>query len=133
MFEIDRFRLERGVILLRDYKLGITALFFKTEICVYRIAFLEPGYLTARLLHYARHVHSWNEREVGASTEMAFANGNVHRINCRSHYSDENFVIFWLRPRRIFIFQYFRSAVLMNHNRLHRRLCRGGKRKGYQN
>src|SRR6266576_3753984 len=123
MFEIDRFRLERGVILFRYYEPGITALFFKTEISVYCIAFFESGHLTARLFHYARYVHSRNERET-AATETAFADGNVYRINCRSHDPDENFVIFWLRPWCIVIFQHLRSAVLMNNNGLHRRLGR---------
>src|SRR6185312_427541 len=132
MFEIDRLRLERGVVLFRDYKLGITALFFKTEISVYRITVFEPGHPGPRLFHYARYVHPRNEREAAAATEPAFADGNVYWVDCRCHDSNENFVIFWLRPRRIFILQHLRSAILMNNNGLHRRLCCGGKWQGYQ-
>src|SRR5215813_12257777 len=98
MFEIDRFWLQRSVIFLRYYELGITALFFKTKIRVYGIAFLEPGYLTARFLHYARYIHSRNEREAAASAETAFTDENVYRVNAGGHDPDENFVIFGLRP-----------------------------------
>src|SRR5439155_1851300 len=78
LFKIDRPGLERRMILVRDRKLSITALFFKTEIGVDGVASLKLRDVVSSLFYYARHIHAGDERKPSAPS---FANENVNRIH----------------------------------------------------
>src|SRR5207237_9683496 len=62
LFKIDRPGLERRMILVRDRKLRIPALFFKTEIGVDGVASLKLRDFVSSLFYYARHIHAGDER-----------------------------------------------------------------------
>ena len=118
LFKIDRPGLERRMILVRDRKLSIPALLFKTEIGVDGVAWFKLRDFVSNLFYCARHIHTGDERKSG---NPAFANENVNRINPRRHHPNKNLILFRLRSRRIFILQYFRAARFMKDYCLHRR------------
>ena len=47
---------------------------------------------------------------------VAFTNFPIDRVHSRSVNSDQNFIGLWLRTRRVFVLQDFRSAVVVNSN-----------------
>ena len=71
------------MILVRDRKLRITALFFKTEIGVDGVVSFKLRDFVSSLFYYARHIHAGDER---TPSDPAFANENVNRIHpCRDN------------------------------------------------
>ena len=54
---------------------------------------------------------------------VAFTNFPIDRVHSRRVNSDENFARLWLRTRRIFVLQDFRSAVVVNSNCFHGLRC----------
>jgi hypothetical protein len=50
---------------------------------------------------------------------VAFTNFPIDRVHSGRVDADDNFTRLWLRPRRIFILQNFRSTVFVNPNCFH--------------
>src|SRR4029077_15379391 len=80
LFTIDRAGRERRMILVRDRKLRITALFFKTEIRIDGVASFKLRDFVSSLFYYPHHIHTGDERK---PRNPAFANENVNRIHPR--------------------------------------------------
>ena len=58
---------------------------------------------------------------------VAFTNFPIDRVHSGCVDADENFTRLWLRTRRVFVLQSFRSAVVVNSNRFHCLRCRAGR------
>src|SRR5438105_9659386 len=69
----------------------------------------------------ARDIPPENEREFMRPEvfHVAFTNFPIDRVHSGRVDSDENFARLWLRTRRVFVLQDFRSAVVVNSNCFH--------------
>src|SRR5437773_4552785 len=76
---------------------------------------------STEFLDYSGQVPSENEREFMRPEvfHVAFTNFPIDRVHSGRVDSDQNFARLWLRTRRIFVVQDFRSAVVVNSNCFH--------------
>src|SRR6266446_5857934 len=83
----------------------------------------------SEFLDYSGQVPSENEREFVRPEvfHVAFTNFPIDRVHSRCVNADENFTRLWLRTRRSFVLEDFRSAVAVNSNCLHGLRCRAGR------
>src|SRR5437773_1857462 len=126
LLKADPFRFSRGFVFLRDGKLGVSALLTKTEISVNRIARFEFGNLGADFLHHPGHIETRDEWKVFAPKTTG-PNRSIDRIHGCSHRADQNFIVLWFRPRRVFIFQHLGPTIFVNDNCFHHRRSRLSK------
>src|SRR5258708_22910616 len=93
------------------------------------VAYFESGHASTEFLNYSRQVPSENKRKFMRPEvfHVAFTNFPIDRVHSRRVNSDENFARLWLRTRRVFVLQRFRSAVAVNSNCFHGLRCRAGQ------
>src|SRR5204863_9308365 len=85
------------------------------------VADFKSRHASTEFLDYSGQVPSENKREFMRPEvfHVAFTNFPIDRVHSRSVNADENFIGLWLRTRRIFVAQDFRSAVVVNSNGFH--------------
>src|SRR5207248_10948331 len=95
-------------------------------VAVNAIADFQFRDLRAGFLDDARDIVTGNERQMRPELLRIFPRDNerVGRIHAARDHADEDFVLLWLGPWRVFILEYVRPAVLMRDDRFHRWLFR---------
>ena len=88
------------------------------------VAFFDPSrghVVRPKFLNHTGHVPTGYERERVRDEifHVTAANFPIDRIHTSGMDSDQDFARSWLRTRRILILEYFRTAVVVNSNRLH--------------
>src|SRR5260370_13823143 len=90
-------------------------------IAVTFVPILKPRHASPEFLDYSGQVPSENEREFVRPEvfHVAFTNFPIDRVHSGRVNADENFARLWLRTRRLFVLEDFRSAEVVNSNRFH--------------
>ena len=125
LFEAKRLRFRRNFFVRRHRVFRVTAAFIQSDVGINRIARFVLVDLRSGFFDDPGNVVTGNHRErvLGIFREHSRANHSVHRIDTRGDDAHENFVLLPLGPRRVFVFQNFRAAVLVNDDRFHHWLC----------
>src|SRR5213083_1262806 len=118
---MKRLRFEREFWFVNDGVISVRAVASRIGQAVNLVADLESRHASTEFLDYSGQVPSENEREFMRPEvfHVAFTNFPIDRVHSRCVNADENFTRLWLRTRRVFVLQDFRSAVVVNSNRLH--------------
>src|SRR6059058_2822096 len=126
---MKRLRFEREFWFVNDGVISVRAVASRIGQAVNLVADLESRHASTEFLDYSGQVPSENEREFMRPEvfHVAFTNFPIDRVHSRRVDSDENFARLWLRTRRFFVLQDFRSAVVVNSNRFHGLRCRAGR------
>src|SRR4029077_16508182 len=113
---MKRLRFERDFWFANDDIISVRAVACRIRQAVNLVADFESRHASAEFLDYSGQVPSENEREFMRPEvfHVAFPNFPVDRVHSRSVNTNKNFAILWLRTRRIFVVQDFRSAVVVN-------------------
>src|SRR6266542_2662082 len=127
---MKRVRFEREFWFANDDVISIRAVASWIRQAVNLVADFESsrrGGTRSELLNYSGQIPPKNEREFMRPEvfHVAFTNFPIDRVHSGPVDADENFARLWLRTRRIFVAQDFRSAVFVNPSCFHFRCPRG--------
>jgi hypothetical protein len=121
---MKRVRFEREFWFANDDIISVRAVAGWIGTAVNLVADFESsrrGGTLSEFLDYSGQVPPENEREFmrPGVFHVAFTNFPIDRVHSRSVNVDENFARLWLRTRRIFVLEDFRSAIAVNSNCFH--------------
>src|SRR6266404_1225600 len=126
---MKRVRFEREFRFANDDIISVRAVAGWIRQAVNLVADFESGHASTEFLDYSGQVPSENEREFMRPEvfHFAFTNFPIDRVHSGRVNADEKFARLWLRTRRIFVVQDFRSAIVVNSNRFHGLRLRAGR------
>src|SRR6266536_2971862 len=109
---MKRVRFEREFWFTNDDIISVRAVACRIGQAVNLVADFELGHAFTEFLDYSGQVPSENEREFMRPKvlHVAFTNFPIDRVHSCRVNADENFTRLWLRARRIFVAQDFRSS-----------------------
>src|SRR5439155_2696864 len=122
---MKRVRFERELWFANDDIISVRAVASWIRQAVNLVADFESsrrGGTRSEFLDYSGQVPSENEREFMRPEvfHVPFTNFPIDLVYSGHVNADENFARLWLRARRVFIVQDFRSAIFVNSNLSHR-------------